>query len=119
MRQCEDTFKVRSSEKSPYVMCKKCGNTKSWRVVGSLIIFLPNSVTPIWLLKVMFWFSERSPLEQIQTNVGFKNNTTADAVNMLRTLLAKAMLAISEKEELLGDKPITVVCIDETFFTKR
>ena len=117
--ECKDVFKVLSSEKSPYVKCKKCDNTKSWRVVGSLMSFLPNSVTPIWLLKVMFWFSQRSPLEQIQTNVGFKNNTTADAVNMLRTLLTEAMIAISEKERLLGDRPNTVVCIDETFFTKR
>jgi len=93
-----------------------CRHKKTWRVPGSFMMHLPNTVSPVNLCRFIYWFSQMIPLEQIINYTGLSRKTASKCADHLRSLLNTAM----EKEnEKLGGADNLVVCIDETYLTKK
>ena len=95
-----------------------CSERKSMSGLGpSIFSHLSKSMGPSKTCQFIFWFSQRSSIEQIMTYTGLKRKTVAKASNYLRKKITEHMIHISSSEKL-GDRPGTIVCIDETFFTR-
>ena len=95
-----------------------CSFKKTWRHFSEFLQHIPNNVGPRTLCKLLFWFSQRCPLEQLMEYTSLKKKSCSKCCGVIRKALARYMLKLSDSE-LLGDHPKTVVCIDETYFTKK
>ena len=103
-----------------HCLAKKCNWRSTWRQFDSLMSFLPNSLTPRCLLKILFRVSQRDSLDSICENVkGIPRRTLQESTQILRELLTEAMLSEQFTGAKLGADPHTVVCVDETHFTRR
>ena len=76
---------------------------------------LPKSVGPVKLCRIMYWFSQRAPLEQITKYSKAGPKSIRHVCYSLRKVLARIMLQKREDELLGGDN--LAVLINETLMT--
>ena len=79
-----------------------CKHKYSIRKLHSILKKLPNSVGPASLLKFLYWFSQRIPIEQLMNYTGMKSKTASKCFWVIRWILTQFMLKISLSEKL-GD----------------
>ena len=115
--RCGRRFKVldvaEEDEEQSFI---QCGGYQSYRAAGfpSLI---PNSVGPGQLVRLIWWFSQRTPIEQASVYSGCRKKTTSKVFFQIRSKINEEMFKICTDENLGG--PGKVVCVDETFLTKK
>ena len=77
---------------------------------------MSNRINPMQFLRLLYWFGQRIPIEQIITYTGIKTKSLASAVGCLGLALTKKMLKMTMSSGKLG-RGNTVVLIDCTFVT--
>lgn len=69
------------------------------------------------MCRLLYWFSQRAPIEQIAHYTGLKPATGAKACDYISECLSNIMINIGQAE-MPSVSPETVTCVDATYFTK-
>ena len=96
-----------------------CPKKKTWHMKPQLMSKMPNSVTPQQMCRLLYWFSQRIPAEQLVAYTGIPPKSLTKCVKVLRETLKDIMIEDSKYGEKLGAAPNTAVCLDEIFITKK
>ena len=111
----EDEFGNAAKAKVRFCTAKKI----SWRELpGSFVQKMPNSIGPQAMLRLLWWFSQRLPIEQIMEYTCLSAYSVREGLVQIRKAIGVKMMSLQDSE-MLGDRPNTVVCVDETFFSKK
>ena len=91
-----------------------------WRSDESFMtrLGMSNRINPMKFLRLLYWFGQRVPIEQLVNYTGIKAKSVANAVSCIRPALTKKMIKMRTNDGKLG-RGNTVVVIDCTFITKR
>ena len=75
-----------------------------WRSQESFMrrIGISNRINPMKFLRLLYWFGQRIPIEQMITYTGIKAKSLASAVGCLRLALTKKMLKMTRSDGNLG-----------------
>ena len=95
---------------------KQCLKKRSWRAFCPLSQYLPNSISPRKLVKVLFYWSQKIPMQTVSLWLGIDRGTLREVYQVIRSYICEWL--IFENQQLLGG-PGLVVVVDETFITPR
>ena len=101
--------------KTKKVRCEP-GAHRSWRAFPGICGFFPNSVQAPELIRLLSWFSQRNPQDQIAHETGLPSTTVGDCCTVLRQSITKHMISLNS-DVIMGDASTTVL-VDCSYFTK-
>ena len=93
-----------------------CPFNRSWRAYNEFAYLFPNNFQPATLLRFIYWYAQKLPLDSLREHTGLKAKSIGHAASVMRQILTKAVLKTTSSEMLGG--PGRVVCVDELFWTK-
>ena len=95
---------------------KQCLKKKSWRTFCPMSQYLPNSISPRKLVKILFYWSQKIPMQTVSLWLGIDRGTLREAYQVIRSYICDWL--ILQNQQLLRGPGLAVV-IDETFITPR
>jgi transposase-like protein len=90
----------------------------TWRLPGTLAHNLPSNVKPVQLVKGIYWYMQEVPLKTVRAQCNLAEKSARALFYHLRMIMTARVFQLQGSLPMLGG-PGRVVCIDETFFTKK
>ena len=106
----EDEFGNAAGTKVKFCTAKKI----SWRELpGSFVQKMPNSIGPQAMLRLLWWFSQRLPIEQIMEYTCLSAYSVREGFVQIRKAIGVKIISL-QGGGMLGKRLNTSVCLDET-----
>lgn len=97
---------------------QRCNSRMTWRLPGTLAHNLPSNVKPVQLVKGIYWYMQEVPLKTVRAQCNLAEKSARALFYHLRMIMTARVFQLQGSLPMLGG-PGRVVCVDETFFTKK
>jgi hypothetical protein len=120
LRHLLQAFNLWPVPADPQILGKsqQCSHKATWRRNETLPKALPEPLRPAMLLRIIFWFSQRSTIEAMTSRCDASSYSVSHSVNELRDILRIKMSRECDHSKL-GNRTNTAVLIDETYITRK